>query len=268
MDSLPVLSKWLCGCYPSLPSACSPVSPAYSVLCSCKAVTYLFKQTSFYPIMISNPFAKTKTISIIHHSSLKCDLFLQILACIATVYISWFFLCLESIFRNTRPAQDRKGWVTRIHSRRLLIPLKWALTVTPSGSSVTSSSSPVVASTEANPAPYSGPAEDCNGFLLQCLLAFEMQSHLSPPNKSRSPSSFPYWQDECSIEPKRYENKPEQSCWQWITSPLISQTASDASVGEKLYHLCQGKMLVTEYDLKFRTLAAASGWNKCLLLTT
>lgn len=196
MDSLPVLSKWLCGCYSSLPSACSPVSPTYSVLCSCKAVTYPFKQTSFYPIMISNPFAKTKTISIIHHSSLKSDLFLQILACIATVYISWFYLCLESIFRNIRPDKDRKGWVTRIHSRRLLIPLKWALTVTPSGSSVTSSSSPVVASTEANPAPYSGPAEDCNGFLLhwitghwitsplisQRCLEFHKMTHLSVRN--------------------------------------------------------------------------------------
>lgn len=210
MDSLPVLSKWFCGCYSSLPSACSPVSPAFSVLCSCKAVTYLFKQTSLYPSMISNPFVKTISVSIYFCKYLP-----------ALLYISWFYFCLESIFYNRRPDQDHKGWV--IHSRRLLIPLKWALTVTPSGLSVTSSSSPVVTSTVANPATYSGPAEDCNGFLLQCLLAFEMQSYLSPPNKSRSPSSFPYWQDECSIESKRYGIKLEQSCRHWITSPLISQ---------------------------------------------
>lgn len=42
----------------------------------------------------------------------------------------------------------------------------------------------------------------------------------------------------------------------------------DSSVGEQLYHLCQNKESVSEYTLKFRTLAAASGWNESSLLTT
>lgn len=33
------------------------------------------------------------------------------------------------------------------------------------------------------------------------------------------------------------------------------------SVGEQLYHFCQGSMSVDEYALQFRTLAAASGWK-------
>ncbi|ROL49121.1 hypothetical protein DPX16_16736 [Anabarilius grahami] len=36
------------------------------------------------------------------------------------------------------------------------------------------------ASPMAKPAPYSGSAEDCNGFLLQCALVLEMQTHMFP----------------------------------------------------------------------------------------
>ncbi|KAK3552278.1 hypothetical protein QTP86_007491 [Hemibagrus guttatus] len=45
------------------------------------------------------------------------------------------------------------------------------------------SSPPVYASPMAAPAPYSSAAEDCNGFLLQCSLALEMQSHLYPDDR-------------------------------------------------------------------------------------
>ncbi len=42
----------------------------------------------------------------------------------------------------------------------------------------------------------------------------------------------------------------------------------DSSVGEQLYHLQQGQMSVTDYALKFRTLAVASGWDERALITT
>ncbi|ROL43701.1 Retrotransposon Gag-like protein 6 [Anabarilius grahami] len=48
-----------------------------------------------------------------------------------------------------------------------------------------SSSPPVYASPMAKPAPYSGSAEDCNGFLLQCSLTLEMQPHLFPTEYSK-----------------------------------------------------------------------------------
>ncbi|ROL08917.1 Stonustoxin subunit alpha [Anabarilius grahami] len=37
----------------------------------------------------------------------------------------------------------------------------------------------------AKPAPYSGSAEDCSGFLLQCALVLEMQPHLYPNDTSK-----------------------------------------------------------------------------------
>ncbi|ROI27674.1 hypothetical protein DPX16_22996 [Anabarilius grahami] len=48
-----------------------------------------------------------------------------------------------------------------------------------------SPSPPAVASPMAKPAPFSGSAEDCNGFLLQCSLVLEMQSHLYPTDSSK-----------------------------------------------------------------------------------
>ncbi|KAK3548257.1 hypothetical protein QTP70_005823 [Hemibagrus guttatus] len=44
---------------------------------------------------------------------------------------------------------------------------------------------PVVASTMAKPVPFTGSAEDCNGFLLQCSLVLEMQPHLYPDDRSK-----------------------------------------------------------------------------------
>ncbi|KAK3512135.1 hypothetical protein QTP70_031258 [Hemibagrus guttatus] len=57
--------------------------------------------------------------------------------------------------------------------------------VSSSASTAASSSLPVIASPMATPAPYSGSAEDCNGFLLQCSLALEMQPHLYPDDRAK-----------------------------------------------------------------------------------
>lgn len=49
-----------------------------------------------------------------------------------------------------------------------------------------STSAPVyTASRVVNPAPYSGSAEECNGFLLQCSLALEMQLHRLPTERAK-----------------------------------------------------------------------------------
>ncbi|ROI52190.1 Retrotransposon-derived protein PEG10 [Anabarilius grahami] len=49
----------------------------------------------------------------------------------------------------------------------------------------TASSPSVFASPMARPAPFSGSAEDCNGFILQCSLVLEMQPHLYPDDKAK-----------------------------------------------------------------------------------
>ncbi|KAK3568395.1 hypothetical protein QTP86_005563 [Hemibagrus guttatus] len=54
-----------------------------------------------------------------------------------------------------------------------------------SADTVTASSAPLFSSPMAQPAPYSGSVEDCNGFLLQCSLVLEMQPHLYPTERSK-----------------------------------------------------------------------------------
>ncbi len=49
---------------------------------------------------------------------------------------------------------------------------------------------------------------------------------------------------------------------------VFGRPVGDASVGEQLYHLKQGKTSVQDYALRFCTLAASSGWNERSLLTT
>ncbi|KAK3537400.1 hypothetical protein QTP70_008852 [Hemibagrus guttatus] len=56
---------------------------------------------------------------------------------------------------------------------------------TTSVNTITTPSTLLCASPMAKPAPYSGSAEDCNGFLLQCSLVLEMQPHLYPTERSK-----------------------------------------------------------------------------------
>ncbi|KAK3565462.1 hypothetical protein QTP86_009678 [Hemibagrus guttatus] len=102
---------------------------------------------------------------------------------------------------------------------------------------------PVYASPMAVPAPYSGTAEDCNGFLLQCSLTLEFQAHLYPDDRAKIAFTKHF---------KEVFGRPE----------------GDPALGESLCHLKQGNLSVAEYALQFRTLAAASGWNEQALITT
>ncbi len=71
------------------------------------------------------------------------------------------------------------------HLKRALITMTTTTAATSVTTTTTSSASnpPVIASPMARPAPYSGRAEECNGFLLQCSLALEMQPHLYPTER-------------------------------------------------------------------------------------
>ncbi len=48
---------------------------------------------------------------------------------------------------------------------------------------------------------------------------------------------------------------------------VFGSSPGDSSIGEQLFQLRQGSMPIHQYSLKFRTLAAASGWNEPSLLT-
>ncbi len=135
-----------------------------------------------------------------------------------------------------------------------------------------SSPSPVITSPMAKPAPYSGLAEECNGFLLQCSLALEMQPQLYPTDRAKIAFislltgralqwAETIWAQASSVT---------QSLNNFITHfrEVFGTPAGNSSVGEQLYRLQQGSMSINDYTLKCRTLAAASGWNERSLLTT
>ncbi len=144
---------------------------------------------------------------------------------------------------------------------------------TTSVSTIASPSPPLIASPMARPAPFSGVAEECNGFLLQCSLYIENQPHLYTTERSN-----------VSFLISLLSGKALQ--WAetiWAQAGNITQSFdnfvshfredfgwphSDLTASDQLYHLRQGSQPIKEYALRFRTLAAASGWNERSLITT
>ncbi|ROL51268.1 NLR family CARD domain-containing protein 3 [Anabarilius grahami] len=119
----------------------------------------------------------------------------------------------------------------------------------------------------AKPAPFSGLAEDCNGFILQFSLVLYPDDHskvafiISLLNGKALRWAETLWSQKNAIT---------QSLSSFIAhfKEVFGKPAWDSSIGEQLYNLKQGSMTVNEYALQFRTLAAASGWNEQALLTT
>ncbi|KAK3575091.1 hypothetical protein QTP86_020705 [Hemibagrus guttatus] len=142
-----------------------------------------------------------------------------------------------------------------------------------SASAATSPSPPVIASPVATPAPFSGSAGDCNGFLLQCSLALEMQPQLYPDDRakvafiiSRLEGKALRW-----AEPLWTQHHPAVTSLSSFLEhfrEVFSMPAGDSSIGERLCRLRQGSMTVSDFALQFQTLTAASGWNEQALITT
>ncbi|ROL45085.1 Retrotransposon-derived protein PEG10 [Anabarilius grahami] len=142
-----------------------------------------------------------------------------------------------------------------------------------SANTVTSPSPPVHTSPMAKPAPYSGSAEDCSGFLLQCALVLEMQPHLYPSDTSKVAFIISQLQGKALqwADSIWSQNSPVTQSYSTFVShfrEVFGKPVSDSSIGEKLYNLKQVSMSVNDYTLQFRTLVASSGWNKQALITT
>ncbi|KAL0168612.1 hypothetical protein M9458_036834, partial [Cirrhinus mrigala] len=169
------------------------------------------------------------------------------------------------------PFQELVDSLKKVLLRAPVIPAP----VSPSESSPapSTSSSPLPSSPMARPASYSGRAEECNGFLLQCSLVFTMQPALYPTDQSQiafiiSLLTGPalQWAETLWLQ----EGPATRSIRAFMAhfKEVFGQSDSDITAGEQLYHLKQGTMSIQEYSLKFRTLTAASGWNERSLLTT
>ncbi|KAK3545798.1 hypothetical protein QTP70_013125 [Hemibagrus guttatus] len=142
-----------------------------------------------------------------------------------------------------------------------------------SANTATTPSLLLYASPMAKPAPYSGSAEDCSGFLLQCSLVLEMQPHMFPTEQSKVAFVITQlsgkallWAD--SIWSQNHPAIQSYSSFVNHFKEVFGKPSWDSSIGEELYNLKQGKMSINEYALQFRTLAAKSGWNEQALLTS
>ncbi|KAL0195066.1 hypothetical protein M9458_008638, partial [Cirrhinus mrigala] len=187
-------------------------------------------------------------------------------------------------FRNRSPDQTNCNSMSNPESFQELVDSLWKVLLR---SPVTIPSAPpseeppapstssaiVLSSPMARPAPYAGGAEECNGFLLQCSLVFTMQPALYPTDQSQiafitllltGPALR--W-----AETIWHQGGPAAHSIHTFTThfkEVFGRSDGEVSAGKQLYHLKQGLMSTQEYSLRFRTLAAASGWNERSLLTT
>ncbi|KAK3513472.1 hypothetical protein QTP70_015467, partial [Hemibagrus guttatus] len=140
-----------------------------------------------------------------------------------------------------------------------------------SADTVTASSAPLCSSPMAQPAPYSGSVEDCNGFLLQCSLVLEMQPHLYRTERSKVAFVITQLCGQALLwaESLWSQDSPVTQSYAGFVEhfkEVFGKPSWDSSVGEELCKLQQGTLMVTEYAIQFRTLAAKSGWNEQALL--
>ncbi|MGL5565287.1 MAG: DUF4939 domain-containing protein, partial [Plesiomonas sp.] len=125
----------------------------------------------------------------------------------------------------------------------------------------------------AKPAPYSGAAEDCSGFLLQCSLYLEANSHLFTTERSRvafiinllSGKALQWAQSLWEIN-SAVLGSVSSFCSQ--IKEVFGQQTADISIHDQLFKIQQERNeSVGSYAVRFRTLAYASGWNETALLT-
>ncbi|KAK3510136.1 hypothetical protein QTP70_026851 [Hemibagrus guttatus] len=183
--------------------------------------------------------------------------------------------------RKTGPNSMDTGTSQSDPLRDLVAALRQVLTAHPapappsttSVNTITTPSTLLCASPMAKPAPYSGSAEDCNGFLLQCSLVLEMQPHMYPTERSKVAFIITQLSGKALLwaESLWSQNHPTAQSYSGFVDhfkEVFGKPSWDSSIGEELCNLKQGKMSINEYALQFRTLAAKSGWNEQALLAS
>ncbi|KAL2092484.1 hypothetical protein ACEWY4_012282 [Coilia grayii] len=113
-----------------------------------------------------------------------------------------------------------------------------------------------------NPTPYSGSPEGCSGFLLPCSLALEMQAPRYTSDRARiayiisllSGRALQWAESIWNL------NGPLTQSLERFTAhfrEVFSLPTGDSSIQERLHNIRQGRSTISEYALRFRTLAAA-----------
>ncbi|MGL5598168.1 MAG: hypothetical protein ACRDDA_08640, partial [Aeromonas sp.] len=123
----------------------------------------------------------------------------------------------------------------------------------------------------AMPNRFAGAAEDCGGFILQCQLFFGMQPHLYPSAEAKIAFMIGLMAGPALQWAQSFWSTGQHvnlSVEEFITllKDVFDHSSSSLSVADQLYRLRQGRSSVAEYALRFRTLAAQSGWNPPALI--
>ncbi len=123
----------------------------------------------------------------------------------------------------------------------------------------------------AKPVTYSGEADACSGFLLQCSLYFEMQPHQFISDRAKiafiiSLLSGRALQWAESIWNSRSPVVRSLNTFVDHFREVFGTSTSAISVHDELFRLRQAGTPIHDYTVRFRTLAAASGWNETALL--
>ncbi len=131
---------------------------------------------------------------------------------------------------------------------------------------------PPSASPMARPGNFSGEAAACSGFLLQCSLYLEMQPQLF--STERSKIAFIYsllsgrvlqWAEALWNADSPQVNSLESFVEHF--REVFSLSTTKVSVHDELLQLQKADSSIHEYTLRFRALAASSGWNDSALLS-
>ncbi len=123
----------------------------------------------------------------------------------------------------------------------------------------------------AHPTSFSGEAVSCNGFLLQCSLYFELQSHQFATERAKVAFISLLNGRALQLEEALWSSRSPRinSLEDFVEHfrEVFSQPTTEISVHDELFQLRQDDSSIHEYTLRFRTLAVSSGWNEVALLS-
>lgn len=122
-----------------------------------------------------------------------------------------------------------------------------------------------------SPERFSGDSGDCRSFLTQCELHFEFQTSAFPSDRSKIAYLISYLSGRAKAWATSEWDRKSAVCNSFPlfvkTFTQIFQTVAPGREAAKaLVAMRQGRRSVTDYAIKFRTLAADSGWNQPALV--
>nr|XP_010792517.1 PREDICTED: uncharacterized protein LOC104965258 [Notothenia coriiceps] len=146
----------------------------------------------------------------------------------------------------------------------------WTLSVSPVDPTPVQSPNPNLSPHLSRPEGFSGDSGDCRAFLAQCGLHFELQAACYPSERSRVAYIISHLSGraEAWAMAEWVQRSPVCDSLDLFTETftnIFQQTTQGREAARALVGLRQGKQRVSDYAIKFRTLAGDSDWNQQVL---